>query len=62
MRRLVVGLGLAGALGLLAGCSNSAPSSEPPPKGKEPEVKQATPDMKSPEERGRMQGGGGEGS
>jgi hypothetical protein len=61
MRKLhliLMGL-LAGAF--LAGCGDSG-SDEPPPKGDIPEPVTASPDMKTPEERGKMMGGGGEGS
>ncbi len=36
------------------GCSSSDSTTEAPPKGPEPEVKQADPSMKTPEERARM--------
>lgn len=62
MRKLIV-LPLAVlSLSLAIGCSGGN-TEEPPPKGPEPEVKQADPGMPTPEERGRQNAtGGGEGS
>lgn len=64
MRKLLLVSAIIVGMGIVAGCgSDDSPGSEPAVKGTVPEPKTATPDMKSPEERGRAAaGGGGEGS
>jgi len=49
------------AIAVLAGCA-SGDTGTPPPAGDPPKAVQAEPGMKSPEERAREAGGGGEGS
>lgn len=46
---------------LFAGCSSEDSTAAEPPKGAMPEVKQADPGMKSPEERARASGKESEG-
>lgn len=46
---------------VLGGCSSQDSTAEAPPKGAPPEVKQADPSMKSPEERARAAGKPSEG-
>ncbi len=61
MKKLVQIMLLSTFLGFLYGCS-SGTAEEAAPKGSVPEIKQAEPGMLSPEERGRQNTGGGEGT
>ncbi|MFM9872788.1 MAG: hypothetical protein ACKVQS_04900 [Fimbriimonadaceae bacterium] len=50
MKRTLIAITATLALGFVVGCANNDVPAEKP-KGEMPETKQATPDMKSPEER-----------